>query len=451
MNRWNQIRYPISILKPIKGLDSGLEENLKSFMRIEYPDFEILFSVAEANDPCLPVIERVRALYPNVKTTLIIGDQKITANPKVNNMILSYEKARHDWILISDSNVRVPRNYLSQLSQLITKKTGVISGVVCGIHPKGLGGALEAAYLNTFYIRFVRLAMHFGKPCVIGKSMLFKKSVADVFGGLKTFGLYLAEDYMFGEAVRKIGLSVQIMPFPVEQHIGNYSFMDFWHRHLRWGRIRRAQAFFATLLEPLICSYIITLLFAFSYLKSVSSLSNTCVFSIHTAIWFGNEYFMFATPRVTAKLKNILYAFIRELVYIPLWLVMISGNSVFWRGQTIRVASGGMISNDFVTGRSSLWKNLIQQIKTFFGEWRQVLIRLKAKMMRMIGGIGKSQATLKAASVQDWLATTGTDFVRIFDLPKILHATPIDFHLNGRELSRNLEKSTQQPYPGIKI
>src|SRR6185437_12187382 len=107
---------PVSVLKPLKGADSGLRENLETFFHLDYPEFEILFSVADPDDPAAQIVRDLIALHPEIKAELIVGQVEVGANPKVNNLVFSYGRARHDWVLISDSNVRVPPDYLATLA-----------------------------------------------------------------------------------------------------------------------------------------------------------------------------------------------------------------------------------------------------------------------------------------------------------------------------------------------
>src|SRR5689334_3092422 len=106
--------FPISILKPLKGADAGLEENLESFFHLDYPDYEILFSVEDTRDPAYAVVQRLLTKYPKTKASIIVAQIDVGPNPKINNLVFTYGRANHDWILISDSNIRVTPDYLKR-------------------------------------------------------------------------------------------------------------------------------------------------------------------------------------------------------------------------------------------------------------------------------------------------------------------------------------------------
>ena len=182
----------------------------------------------------------------------------------------------HDWVLISDSNVRVNPDYLKRLVAHLSPGVGMVTAVIAGQDASGVGGNLEATYLNTFYARGMNIAAGFGRVCVVGKSMLFQRSTAKRFGGMRTLGCYLAEDYMAGEAMRRLGLQVVIACDPVEQVIGEYSFDSFWKRHLRWGRIRKRHGMSAFALEPLTGAFVSGVLGAVSMHAAWES---RCLFS----------------------------------------------------------------------------------------------------------------------------------------------------------------------------
>jgi ceramide glucosyltransferase len=335
--------YPVSILKPLKGRDAGLLENLESFFLIDYPDFEILFSVSDARDPAAAVVRELMVRYPRVQARLITGSVDAGPNPKVNNLIKSYAQAAHDWLLISDSNVRVKRDYLKRLVAHVDNGTGVVTSVVAGQNPEQLGGHLESVYLNTFYARWMLLTASFGKPAVVGKSMLFRRSSAERFGGIKTLANYLAEDYMAGEAMRRLGLKVQMAHDPLPQHLGRYTTSDFWSRHVRWGRIRKAQAPVAFAIEPLLSPCLSGVLGAFALEKFLPGPGVAAYLALHLFIWSFCDLLLIRRLRTRLSWPTPVAWFVREALYLPLWLHIASGNTVNWRGNRLTLQQGGLI------------------------------------------------------------------------------------------------------------
>lgn len=334
--------FPVTILKPLKGAEAGMRENLETFFRLDYPVYEILFSVADRSDPACRIITELMDRNPGVPARLIVGEVNAGPNPKVNNMILAYEQAKFDWLLISDSNVRVHPDYLRRLVAHLEPGVGILTSIVAGCDPDNLGGKLEAAYLNTFYARGMVIAATANQACVIGKSMMLRKSTAARFGGIQVLARYLAEDYVAGEAVRHLGLRIAVARDPIRQHIGEHSLQGFWSRHIRWGRIRKAQSPFVFGLELLLCSWISGLLGALVFHRWLD-LPILGFLAAHLGLWCLCDCALMWRISGRLGLDAPLIWVAREFLEIPLWVHAVCGNSVNWRGQRLRLQAGGVL------------------------------------------------------------------------------------------------------------
>ncbi|MEW6056404.1 MAG: ceramide glucosyltransferase [Bdellovibrionota bacterium] len=334
--------YPVSVLKPLKGADHDLRKNLETFFKLDYPEYELIFSVANYSDPARSVVEELIERYPKIDARLIVGQVLVGPNPKVNNLVLSYEHAKYDLLLISDSNTVVKNDFLKRLVAHLENGVGIITAVVAGRAPKGLGANLEAVYLNTFYARGMQLAAAFGNPCVVGKVMLFRRSTSDRFGGIKALGKYLAEDYMAGEAMQHLGLRVALMTDPIIQPLGEFGFSTFWSRHIRWGRIRKAQAPLAFLLEPLSNSILSGLIGAMAAANAFG-MPGTGFFALHMCVWFLCDLMVMRRMNPGVEATTLFIWLLRELLAFPLWVHVASGNTVEWRGKRLRLLAGGAL------------------------------------------------------------------------------------------------------------
>lgn len=332
------------MLKPLKGTDPGLEANLESFFTQDYPGVEFIFSVADANDPATLVVRRLIERYPHVNARLLVHSANVGPNPKVNNLVGGYAAAANDLILVSDSNVRVPARYLRRVVETLDDPgVGIVTAAITAQAPEGLGGKLEAVYLNTFFARWMVAAGAMGFPTVLGKSMLFRRTTAERFGGIKNLARYLAEDYMAGVAMLLLGLKVKVMREPIPQVIGSQSFKGFWMRHLRWGRMRKSQQPLALFGEPFSGPVLSGLLLA-TGLKTAFHLSLLKIFGAHLTLWFVADLLLMLRigTEVTVWLPFLWLA--RELLAIPLWLHVLSGNTVDWRGNQLRLEAGGVLA-----------------------------------------------------------------------------------------------------------
>jgi ceramide glucosyltransferase len=321
-----------------------MEESLRSFFLQDYPEYEIVFCVADTADPAIRLVIELMREYSRIPTRLHVGEAMAGANPKVCNLIPGYEIARHDLLLISDSNVRVWPTYLRQLAACVRPGVGVVTAVVAGREGRGLGGRLEAAYLNTCVTRWMWMAYALGYPCVIGKTMLFRRSVMDRFGGLRNLAKYVAEDFMAGLAMHRMGYRVEILKEPVGQFIGNYSFSSFWNRHLRWGRIRHSQSPPGFYIEPLNYAFGSGLLGAWAFWQAFG-VSFFVFLGIHLAVWSVGDALLIRRMEGHLSVRSLLAWFLRELLALPHWLHMLSSNRIMWRGHRLKILNGGLVQS----------------------------------------------------------------------------------------------------------
>lgn len=344
----------MSILKPLKGADPSLAANLESFfVQLPLCPFELLFSVETRNDPAFAIAQALIKRYPAVPARIFVLEElnlpsHPSKNPKLRNLAQSFQEAGYDVLLISDSNVRIGRDELNHLLGLLKPGVGMVTSIVSGIAFSGLGGALESVFLGTFYARFMALSNRYAKPCVVGKAMLFRRSDLMRFGGIRHLSEFLAEDFMAGESIRKLGLRIETSAMPVLQVLGAHSLHGFWKRHLRWGRIRKAHAPIAFWAEPLFQPILVTAIGggAASSLHLMSfgagfliSLGICCAMDVlnYLRTTKSNWRFMLCFPFVW---------FIRESLALPLWFQIAANNKIEWRGRSFVLARGGLLGEE---------------------------------------------------------------------------------------------------------
>jgi ceramide glucosyltransferase len=334
---------PVTILKPLCGLDDGLEDNLRSFFRLDYERFEIIFSVAEVADPARAVVQRLIAEHPEVDAKLITGAQKAGPNPKIDNLLRGYACAKHDLLWISDSSIRVEPDALARAAAAMEDDVGLATAVVAGVSPASLGARLEASFLNGRHVRAMSLAGRAGGSAAVGKSMLFRRSHCERFGGLRAVVDFLAEDHLLGETMRKLGLRVVLLADPIAQHLGRVGLAEFWRRHVRWGRIRKSRAPLSFALEGaggaagagLCGAYALAELFGVAPLLFLAG---------HFLLWASCDlHLMRRLQAQRVRWWAPLVWGLREMLALPLWVHILCGRSVTWRGHRLRVLAGGVI------------------------------------------------------------------------------------------------------------
>jgi ceramide glucosyltransferase len=237
---------PVSIIKPLRGLDEDLEENLESFFRLEYPGdaLEIVFSFASASDPAYAPARRVADRHPHVASTFVFDEREPGGNAKVNRLAAAMRHAKHRYVLFSDGNVRVRPGFLKRaVSWFRDPRVGLVSNLFRASGAASLGSRIEALYLNGCLMPGTALVADvLGQPCVVGKSILVSRGALDSIGGIGALRDYLAEDFVLGREVRRAGYRVILSADVLDTVEVGKPLPVVWARHRRWSMMRRRLA-----------------------------------------------------------------------------------------------------------------------------------------------------------------------------------------------------------------
>lgn len=331
----------VSVLKPLKGLDDGLYENLASFARQDHPDYEILFGAEDADDPALDVALRVKRDFPEVRISVHVCGGGAGRNPKVRNLSVLAARARHDAVLISDSNVRVAPGYLrATAAELQDPRVGLVTNLIAGVggEDESLGSLLENLHLNTFVAGATTLARAAaGRACVVGKSMLFRRSDLARLGGWRSLRNVLAEDYLLGRKFERAGFVVALSSHVVETVNESWSATRFLSRHLRWGQLRRRIAPGAFLGELLLNPVLLIALFLAARGSALRP-AEAGIAAGMVALKCGAD--MRVVGRLRGRPLSVLdAAFIplKDLLIAAVWPLAALKRGVCWRGNELRI------------------------------------------------------------------------------------------------------------------
>ena len=329
---------PISVLKPLHGLDEGLEDNLRGFFEQRYPGFEILFAVRDANDPAVDIVRALEREYPSIPSRLIITGEPPYANAKVWSLERMTAEARYDLLVMSDSDVRVTPFMLSVLSaEFEDPRVGLSTCPYRAVPGPSFWSTLEAMGMNTEFLAGVLTArMLEGMKFALGPTITARRQVIEDCGGWRDLSEFLAEDFVLGNRAAAHGWQVLLSSYVIEHRIGSAAFVANATHRLRWHRSTRrsrpagyiGQLFTNPL--PLALLLIIMKPQWWPLLAGVALLR--AVLAWMTAIRVLNDPLTVRRPWLVPLQDILSFAF---------WIAGFFGNTITWRGRRYVVEADG--------------------------------------------------------------------------------------------------------------
>ena len=332
---------PVSLLKPLKGVDPDIWESFRSHCEQDYPEFEIIFGVSEPDDPAIELVRRLQAQYPKRRIELVECRKALGANVKVSNLVQMLPAARHEILLVNDSDIRVPRDYLRRVvAPLADSAVGLVTCLYRGIAGKSPGSRLEALGIATDFVPGVLSArvLEGGIRFALGSTMVFRKVDLEAIGGFEVLLDYLADDYELGRRIAATGKRVELSDVIVDTFLPTYSFRQFLDHQMRWWRtIRDARR-----------GGYVGLLFTFGVPWAMVT-----VLAARGAAWAWGLFAVTVAARLTVglgtalavlgdrqPLRDILLLPVRDLIAPLLWAAGLVGNRIRWRGDVFTLKDG---------------------------------------------------------------------------------------------------------------
>ncbi|MBS0253074.1 MAG: glycosyltransferase [Proteobacteria bacterium] len=327
---------PVSIVRPVCGVDHFDEMTLRSTFELKASPYEVIFCAAREDDAAVPLVRKLIAEYPHIDARLLIGDDRPTNNPKLNNIVKGWAAARHRWIVLADNNVLMPEHYLDDLFQSFTPGVGLVCSPPIGSHPIGFWSELECAFLNTYQARWQSAADTIGFGFAQGKSMLWRRDILDAAGGIEALGAEIAEDAAATKIVRSHGLDVRLVDRPFEQPLGLRTRAQVWDRQVRWARLRRAT--FPLFYAPEILSGCSLPAAASVVAATALDVDPLIALTGLLSVWMGAEVLLARVAGWHLRWHSPFAWLLRDALLPVLWIEGWLGDTFVWRGNDMSVA-----------------------------------------------------------------------------------------------------------------
>lgn len=330
---------PVSILKPIRGLEPHAYENFASFCEQEYPSFELLFGVSDPQDPAISVVERLQRSYPDRHIHLVLG-QTFGSNRKASLLHHLAKQAQHEVLVISDSDMRVTPDYLHRVvSPLADEHVGLVTCPYRGGGAIKLTAQMEALYMGTTFLPLVVIASGlFRVQFAMGSTAVLRRKQLTAAGGFAAIADHLADDYQLGARIAQLGRRVHLSDYVVTSVLGCPSIRELWEREVRWARCNRVSRPLAypglllTFSTPL--ALVLLLVTGFqpaSWLALGLSLSLRWLIAWQISGYTGDQ----------GARRSILWLPLRDLMSAIVWCAGALGRQVVWRGERFALQRDG--------------------------------------------------------------------------------------------------------------
>jgi ceramide glucosyltransferase len=331
------------VLKPLHGDEPGLYENLRSFAEQDYPVLQLVIGVNDPEDGALGAARALMRDLPNRDIALVTDARASGSNKKVANLENMFEAARHDVLVLADSDMRVDPHYLGTVTApLHDLRTGVVTCLYKGVSTGGTWSDFGAMHLNFGFLpsALVAESLGLGGGC-FGATIALRRETLARIGGFARLRDELADDHRIGDEVRAAGMGVVLSPYIVEARVTENSLADLWRHELRWARTVRAMApagFAGSVLaQPVAIAALAAAVAGFAL--------TPCIFLVISCI------LRWATARVIAGALGVPAAKpwllpLRDALSFAVFVASFFGRTVFWRDQVFRVEASGRMTAD---------------------------------------------------------------------------------------------------------
>jgi ceramide glucosyltransferase len=330
----------VSILKPLRGTDPGMYAAFRSHCLQDYPEYELIFGLSNLADPAAKLVAELQREFPDRAITLVHCPELLGANGKVSNLVQMLKQARFDHLIVSDSDITVPSDYLRRImAPFADPQVGMVTCLYCGIPGNTLGSRLESIGISTDFSAGVLAARVLqGVKFGLGSTLAMRRSDLEQVGGFESLVEYLADDYQLGARIFALGKEVVVSDVVVDHHLPDYTFREFFVHQMRWARAIRDSrkvdyiGLAATFGVPWALA---TVLVARGAAWSIVLLAITLVARLVLA-------FVMTSKVLSQPLSMVDYLLVpvRDVVALLVWVVSFAGHTIHWRGLKFRLKKG---------------------------------------------------------------------------------------------------------------
>lgn len=333
----------VSILKPLKGVDPDIYESFRSHCLQDYPEYEIIFGVSEADDPAVASVEKLKKEFPDRPIRLVIAHEKLGANVKVSNLQQMLPHARYQYLIVNDSDIRVERDYLRRVIAPFIDEEDHVGMVTClyrGVAAPTLGSRLESLGISTDFCAGVLVArqLEHGIHFALGSTMAFRREDLELTGGFQGILDFLSDDYQLGRRIANLGLHVHLSDVVVETHLPGYDLRGFLAHQLRWARsVRdsRAGGYIGLAATFGLMWALLAVIAAKAALWSLGLLIVVGILRLAVAFAVGK-----GVLKDAHLLSHLWLLPLRDLIAVGVWIASFAGHTVTWRGDRFHLKDG---------------------------------------------------------------------------------------------------------------
>jgi ceramide glucosyltransferase len=338
---------PVTLFKPVHGMEPRLEENLESFFRQDYSQFELIFGARHADDEALAIVNRLRGKYPQVAVKVALSGEPSRPNAKVCSLEKMVPLAATDFYIISDSDVHVGPTYIREvIAPFADSQVGMVTCLYRGVPTGGLWSRLEALGMSVEMTAGVVVANTLeGMKFALGPTMAGRRDAIEKSGGMGALADYCADDYVLGNSIAELGYRVLISEHVIDHIVLNRSFRDSVLHQVRWmksTRFSRPKGHFGTVL---------TFAMPFGLLSLIGGVLMGNPFAglaIFGAAVLNRIVLSLATGWGVVRDRNsVRYCWLyplRDLMGFFFWMASYGSSTIVWRGELYRLYYGGKMS-----------------------------------------------------------------------------------------------------------